>query len=391
MYLLGIRADKIQEEDIVRLIENKIQESKILDYKKELNFSKDKDKKEFLFDITAMHNTDGGCIVYGIEEEKDKNGQNTGRPSKISGIELENSDKVFQQIEDIINNSTEPNISQLILKEIKTKNRTVLIIGIPKGINLPVMVTYNKTNKFYKRRNSGKFLVDVYELNQMFIENQILAEKARDFRKKRIEEVISQETIPNLNVENSFFIHIIPYGFSQQKVSDFSSLEKKLITQMRPFAYGSSSNNWDYMYNIDGFATFSSAYQIGIPTSYNQLFRNGIFEIYSSNIFYDTYHQKPGFNGEKLIKQITESIKQGIDTLEIINIDSPFFVSFSFRNVKGKIMDSQSSLKVPEFIKNDIDFPFIQIPTRDSDIKKLLKPSFDILFQIFGKSGSPDI
>ncbi len=149
MYLLGIRANEIQEDDIIRLIENKIQESKILDYKKELKLSKDNDKKEFLYDISAMHNTDGGCIIYGIEEEKDDKGQNTGRPLKISGIELENSDKTFQQIEDIVKNSTEPNISQLILNELKVKEKTVLIIGIPKGLNLPVMITYNKTNKFY--------------------------------------------------------------------------------------------------------------------------------------------------------------------------------------------------------------------------------------------------
>lgn len=390
MYLLGIRANEIQEDDIIRLIENKIQESKILDYKKELKLSKDNDKKEFLYDISAMHNTDGGCIIYGIEEEKDDKGQNTGRPLKISGIELENSDKTFQQIEDIVKNSTEPNISQLILNELKVKEKTVLIIGIPKGLNLPVMITYNKTNKFYKRRNSGKFLVDVYELNQMFIKNQVLLEKVKDFRAKRIVEVISQETIPNLNVETSFFIHIIPYSFMENSIFDFSLLERDLITQMKPFAY-SASNGWDYMYNIDGFATFSSAYKIGVPSSYNQLFRNGIFEIYSSTIFYDTFHQKLGFNGEKLIKQTIKSVKQGMDTLETININSPFLVSFSFRNVKGKIMDSQGGYRIPEFNKNDIDFPFIQIPSKDSNIEKLLKPNFDILWQIFGKAESPEV
>src|SRR5690554_990459 len=101
MYILGIRADKIQEADIKRLVENQIQESSNLDYKKELSISKDKDKKEFLFDVTAMYNTDGGCLVFGIEEEKDKDNQNTGKPKEITGIEIQNSDKLIQQIEDI--------------------------------------------------------------------------------------------------------------------------------------------------------------------------------------------------------------------------------------------------------------------------------------------------
>ena len=101
MYLLGKRADEITEFDINRLLENQIQENKNLDYKRDLNLSKDSDKKEFLFDISAMYNTDGGCFIFGIEELKDEKGQNTGKPSKIAGLKIENSDKLIQQIEDI--------------------------------------------------------------------------------------------------------------------------------------------------------------------------------------------------------------------------------------------------------------------------------------------------
>jgi len=162
MYLFGIRVDKLQEKDISRLLENQIQESKTLDYKKEINLQKDKDKKEFLFDVSAMYNTDGGCIIFGIEEEKDESGQNTGKPLKIVDLEVENFDKLFQQIEDIIKNSTDPSITHISLKEIQLEEGKVLIIGIPKGLGLPSMVTYKSSNKFYKRRNTGKFLVDTY-------------------------------------------------------------------------------------------------------------------------------------------------------------------------------------------------------------------------------------
>ena len=61
MYLLEKRADKINGDDIKRLIEIYYKENKSLDYKKELNLNQDKDKKELLFDITVMYNTDGGA------------------------------------------------------------------------------------------------------------------------------------------------------------------------------------------------------------------------------------------------------------------------------------------------------------------------------------------
>lgn len=150
MYILGIRADKVTEDDINRLIDNQVQENKSLDYKKELNISKDSDRKEFLFDISAMYNTDGGCILFGIEEEKDLKSQNTGKPLKITGIEIENSDKLFQQIEDIIKNCTDPSINNVIINEILVDSLKVLILGIPKGLGLPSMVTLTRPTSFLK-------------------------------------------------------------------------------------------------------------------------------------------------------------------------------------------------------------------------------------------------
>jgi len=144
MYILGKRADLLTSEDIQRLLDNMIQENKSLDYKKELHISKDADKKEFLFDISAMYNTDGGCIVFGIEEQKDSQNNNTGKPLQITGIEISNSDKLIQQIEDIVKNCTEPSINHLLIKEILIEDNKILVIGIPKALGLPSMVTFNQ-------------------------------------------------------------------------------------------------------------------------------------------------------------------------------------------------------------------------------------------------------
>ena len=39
MYLLGKRADNLNDDDIRRLVQNKVQENKSLDYKRELKLS----------------------------------------------------------------------------------------------------------------------------------------------------------------------------------------------------------------------------------------------------------------------------------------------------------------------------------------------------------------
>jgi hypothetical protein len=387
MYILGIRADKIQESDIKRLVENQIQESSSLDYKKELAISKDKDKKEFLYDVSAMYNTDGGCLVFGIEEEKDNNNQNTGKPKKVTGIEIQNSDKLIQQIEDVVKNCTEPSINQLIINELKVDGKSVLILGIPKGLGLPSMVTYNQTNKFYKRRNSGKFAVDVYELNNMFMQNQVLQEKASKFRKDRIKAVLNQESIPNLQVENSFFVHIIPFGFLDNHIVDFSKAEKDGVFDMRPLY----SNGWDKMYNIDGYATFSTSFDRQKVTSYNQIFRNGVYEVYTSELFYENRNGKKAFDGTSMIEETIRSVNEGLKVLNDLQFEPPFLISFSFHNVLGKVLDNDRSYYNREFKQNEIIFPLILVPTYETDIYSLLKPNFDILWQSFGFAKSIEI
>jgi hypothetical protein len=74
MYLSGKFIHELIDEDIIRLLDNSIRESKTLEYKRKFSIDEDKDKsrQEFIFDLTAMYNTAGGCIVYGIKDKKDE-------------------------------------------------------------------------------------------------------------------------------------------------------------------------------------------------------------------------------------------------------------------------------------------------------------------------------
>jgi len=143
------------------------------------------------------------------------------------------------------------------------------------------MVTFNETNKFYRRKNSGKYPVDVYELNQMFMQNLVLKESAEKFRLNRIAKVRSLQVFPSLSISSSFFIHIIPFSFQSEKVLDLTNADQMgLLGLMKPM----NLTGWDTMYNVDGFATWSGMHQPKI-TSYDQLCRNGVYEVYTSTMF----------------------------------------------------------------------------------------------------------
>lgn len=389
MYILGKRADLLDEADIRRLVENRVQESKSLDYKKELKIGQDKDKKEFLYDVSAMYNTEGGCLVFGIEESKDEKGYNTGTPAAICGINIDNSDKLTQQIEDIIKGNSEPRISNIILNIIEMEGIFILVIGIPKGLGFPSMITFNESNKFYRRRNSGKYAVDVYELNQMFMQNQILKEYAEKFRSERIEKVRNLKVFPMLDNTASFFIQIIPFSFINERTLDFTQIESmNLTTTMRPMG----ASGWDKMFNLDGFATFSTSYDRQKITSYDQILRNGIYEVYTSSVFEQIKDDK-GIEvnciyGQYLISNTIEKIQNGLAVLQKFQIEPPFLICLSIHNIyNGTIKGDR--LFGRRFMTNEIILPQIILPTYETNIYTELKSNFDILWQSIGYSSSP--
>ena len=151
-----------------------------------------------------------------------------------------------------------------------------------KYITLPSMVTYNKTNKFYKRRNSGKYDVDVYELKNMFTINQEISDRILNFRNLRIKDVLSKKFLPNINDQTSVFVHIIPLSINDNNIIDFLAVQQNLLPHLKPMG----SIGWNHLYNLEGFMTLNNPPVIQKTLSYTQIFRNGAIEAYSSEFFY---------------------------------------------------------------------------------------------------------
>jgi predicted HTH transcriptional regulator len=77
------KLDELTESDLYKLKDNKIRESRFIEYKKRgYDTSNSKEATEMLADITAFANADGGYLLIGIDEESKKN----PIPRAINGI-----------------------------------------------------------------------------------------------------------------------------------------------------------------------------------------------------------------------------------------------------------------------------------------------------------------
>lgn len=390
MIILGKNPNNLVLEDIDRIIHSQIPESKTLDYKAELKIEKGDDRKEFLADISAFINTEGGVLIFGIKELKDGSGQNSGIPELKTPIKIDNLDKLTQQIEDLVQNNLEPRVGNLGINSIEVEDgKYILIISTQKTFGLPHMVTYKATNKFYKRRNSGKYLVDVYELQYSFVQSLKNREQAERFRQTRVNIVRNLEFIPKLDIEGSFFLHVIPINNLEYEI-DFTSqttlnfLSKKMI----PIR----NLGWDYQHNLEGFMTFSSNHE-SAPYSYCQLFRNGVLEFYTSHMHFQRENNPKILDvfGKFLENTTIDYVKKSFEIFKYFQIEAPFIIMISLFDIKNGTLLYQDHWRNSsrEINQEKLLLPPTIIYDQQVDLTKELKKVFDILWQTGNMPKSP--
>lgn len=376
--------DRISPDDIETLVQERIQESKTLEYKRELPGDSNGDKKEFLADVSSFANTFGGIIIYGIEEEKDVSGKNTGIPKQIVGLGQLNFDQVKQRFEQILRGGIDPKLNRIQFLSLKVNQNDVLLISIPRSLFAPHIVCFQRSGKFFLRTNSGKEQMDVREIKQAFLQTNEWEKQAESFRTDRISTVLENDFQPNLDKSSPCFLHILPLAPSQTFL-DFSEYDSELRQLMPPYGCGS----WDHRFNLEGFLIFPGGKNY---KSYNQYFRNGAAEIYTSCAQFigrenDTFY---GGRFEKFVIQYTDRY---LTFLSSTDVEPPVVVFVTCFGLKDKYLaHSDGWIDSPDnsiFDRNDIWLPEAIIEDFNADNTSALRSMLDSFWQAGGWSGSP--
>jgi hypothetical protein len=368
--------DSIKFADLQELKENSVCESKILEYKKELNLNNDSEKREFLSDISSFGNTSGGDIIYGVVEE-------SGVPKSLDGIQIDDMDLFKQKIEGILRDNLEPRISGINLKEIFLKDKLyIFIIRIPKSWIAPHRVNYKGYNKFYARNTNGKYELDVSELRVAFNMADSITQKTKVFREERIWKIISKETPIPLEGERFAILHLVPLiSLSNQQLYDIKTIN--LVNEStKPLL----TSGWSTSYNFDGIISFDSSQTK--TESYTQFFRNGIIEAVTTKLLYSIGPGIQVLPSTLFETMLFEALNSYFKIYKAINVDFPIFVFVSIVNYKD------ISLGVGEYISqaynlHSIDRDLLAIPevlveSNQIYFHKILRPIFDSLWNSCG-------
>ena len=376
--------------DIQSLIDNKVPESKVLDYKRELNFD-EKGKVEFIYDVSSFYNTDGGIMVIGLEEEKDEEGRNNGIPKLPNANKpITNYDGLLLKIQESIRQSTNPAITNLSFSPIiKLSGSDIFIIGIPKAKSLPAMVTYGNHNRFFKRKANGKYSLDTVELYETFMQINTVEQRITEFIRERQYNVSENLFWPNIGSLSSILIHVIPATFYNSQIENFSSheVEDFLKSILSPPSGGSYSSR----YCLEGFHLFQNRRlddELEI-VPYNLLFRNGSTETFTNEPFDKRPNGNLLVNGEGLLYIIKKQLEKNVLLFKRFSIEPFFYLSIKLNNIKNMNLTPRLISRERYNNFNDLQLPITLLENDIKGLKKQLKNVVDILWQTGGSNECP--
>lgn len=214
MILHGRRVGELSLDNILRLIADRTPESVSLDYKQSFPLGNDEARRDFLIDVSAMANTAGGVLIYGITEDRDSAGNTTGLPAAVADATAPDlsTDRACSALLACIDTGLSPKLLGCEAQAIDLGGKVVFALGVPRSLESPHAVWFKKLGRFYRRRGTDNYQVEVPELRDMFLEREDWRTQAEDYHRNRVDEVKAGKVLAAFPANTFAAIHILPLG-----------------------------------------------------------------------------------------------------------------------------------------------------------------------------------
>ena len=383
MALLHIPLEKIDQSHLQRLIDGQAAESREIDYKSQTYGGSDKERAEFLADISSFANAVGGDLIIGMAAT-------SGAPTAFTPF-TGDFDAECLRLENMARTGLEPRISNLQLKSISLKNGgCVIVIRVPRSFNPPHRIVFQGKNRFCARSSAGKYDLNVDELRSLFTLAPQLSEKIRQFRAERIAKIVARDLPVTLLDSCCFALHVIPFAAFDIRKPSFMSDVVQHPNYFPPLAR-TSPTNW-YV-NFDGLVTLSNAdTHQKTQRAYVQIFRSGIVEAVASSITQgDANHTVVAMHIEAMLVRYSRIYVNGLHGCGIM---PPIAILASLVGMKGHSIkygfDTMLHADAPTICDRDqmhfSEVIFDSVPASDQDSATIVRPVLEQLANVAGNA-----
>lgn len=338
----------------------------------------EKRKLDFLRDAASFANTMGGCLIFGIEA-------NEGYPTRFSGFQVDSEDKLVEKIRQLFHEKITPSLRDYKIRSFRAQDgNLILLLHINSGTESPYVVVEKSSRWFDARADEGRYLIENYD--SKWAQAQFRLKKIIEFRQKRIAETLRGNYPFQVPDRARIMVHLIPIStFEEQSVLDFAEQENNC----RDFSTFIEHSTTEVLQNSDGLVAW---YSCDGQISYNQWFKNGVFEVIDNCFFCQN-------SDDKIIPQKSLEcsfivwLQRSLKLLRQRSIGTPYYLMVSLLNVKGFKVSDQRKFQVgirDEISRSSLLFPPIMISKNSQRPDKILHPIFDWIWNSSGYARCPD-
>jgi hypothetical protein len=365
--------NEFDEETLKALCTDRASESVALEFKRELPGRSDKARAEFLKDVTALANTSGGSIIYGIEERD-------GAASAVVPIVDETFDEAQRRLGQSAIASIEPALTGLQFGEVRVEGGWCLIARVPASFNSPHRYNVGGVSRFVMREPGFVRDMSYSEVRNAFTQTGEARAQAASFRAQQVERITNGQTWREMSEGPLCTVHVIPIsafvslaGLDLHKT--YAVWEKFIF----PDWYGGSRT-----FNIDGLIVYPG----GDPPlqSYVQIYRNGLIEgIFTAG----SWTHENTIPSLSVAERIRQTVFKAFGEYQRQLLLGPVILYASLLNVRNHklgVGNGFSNLRMLTADRDNLLLPDVLIEATDDPkmTEASLRSVMDVLWQAFG-------
>jgi Putative DNA-binding domain len=355
-------------------------ESQTLEFKRDPPGSSEKEKQELLKDVSALANTDGGDLIYGVDEKD-------GAASAIVPISSEGADELQRRLVQSIEAMIEPRIPGIRFQKIDVAGGYVLALRVPASYSGPHSARVNTARRFVLRNGTVTSDMSYEQLRSAFDKTATLAEAASKMIAARHEILDAKRTPKKISSGPIRALHFIPIAaFSGRQSIDINDVYFQQFSLFADWDWGGASRN----FKLEGVVAHSGAGLEFEGTGYALIFRNGACEMVAlSGGVDDRNPSKPRnvFFASDVAKWYCERMSAAIQLAKTQELSGPALVSVSIHHVQNHefVLDRHFVRAIPSSDSGSIVCPQVWIENLETvNPEDVIRESLNILWQAFG-------
>lgn len=357
---------ELKEADLLRLVDEKVKELHVIEYKRQLPGGSDCERKEFLADVTSFANSRDGYLLYGIEETG-------GEPTAVCGVESPDPGVQIRRLESMVLSGVAPRLHVQTHPIEVQGGRVVFVMKIPKSWSGPHMVTYKDWSRFYSRTSAGKYLLKVDELRRVFLERDSVRDYIRKFRLERLAAIAADDTPHALRQGPKMVIHVVPYGALER---GFGANATEILGTRDLALPPHATYTSDVSLNLDGMVAWWA------QTAYVQVFRDGSVEAVTLLPEWDSSFYVDGVKKERELPAI---VARYLEVAHRLSVEGPSAMMISYLGIRGCALKISFADFTDRIDRDQIVLPEIVYDGQSGDLTQSLRPAIDAVWNAFGK------